>query len=45
MAMKTQAEIRSFTLGCVTGIAMVIGCFVLVCEIEGIRWQPVYVGR
>jgi len=43
--MKTQAELRAFTLGCISGICIVIGVFVAVCEVEGIRWTPVLVSR
>lgn len=38
---KTTTELRIFTVGCIAGIFMVIGCFVAVSEIAGLKWQPV----
>lgn len=32
---------RTFLYGCIAGIVMVIGSFVLVCEVADVRWEPV----
>lgn len=32
---------RTFLFGCIAGIFIVIGSFVAVSEIAGIKWQPV----
>jgi len=38
---KTSTELRSFLFGCIAGILMVIGSFVAISEIAGIKWHPV----
>lgn len=42
--MKTQAELRAFAIGCITGIVIFVGSFAGICSLEGIRWVPVQIG-
>lgn len=36
-------DLRTYLYGIMTGIAIVIGSFVFVSEIAGLKWQPVVV--
>ncbi len=42
--MKTQAELRAFTWGVMSGLVIIIACFVGISEVAGVRWQPVKIG-
>lgn len=42
---KTSTELRSFVIGCIAGIFIMIGSFVAISEIAGIKWQPIAVSR
>lgn len=41
MIEEPEMNLRTYTYGIMTGIAMVAVCFVLVSQIAGVRWQPV----
>jgi hypothetical protein len=38
-------DLRAYVYGIITGIVMLVGSFVVVCEIGGIKWQPVVTAR
>lgn len=43
--MNTQAELRAFTIGCVSGIVILFSALIAGRYVFGVTWHPVIAGQ